>query len=71
MARVECEVEFCQKENDNGRMQDGVKVTCGNCGHSEFSWGTKRGSVVRCLMLLKENCPEGATNNFYVGDTDG
>ena len=69
MARVECEVEFTQKENDSGHMQDCVKVTCGRCGHFEISWGTKKASVTRCLMLLKENCPEGESN-FYVGDVD-
>lgn len=70
MAKVECEVEFTQAENDRGQMQDCTKVTCGNCGHITQSWGTKQGSVTRCLMLLKEECPEGA-NNFYVGDNDG
>jgi hypothetical protein len=69
MARVECEVTFTQAENDRGRMQDCTKATCGNCGHTTQSWGTGPGSVKRCLMLMKEECPEGESN-FYVGDVD-
>ena len=64
MARVECEVEYVQI----GRSRrDGVRVTCTECGHSEESFGTGAGSVRRCIMLLKENCPEGG-GNFYVAD---
>jgi len=69
MAKVECAVTFDQAKNDQGRMQDCTKVTCGNCGHTTQSWGTGPGSVKRCLMLLKEECPEGESN-FYVGDVD-
>lgn len=67
MAKIECEVEHTEQENDHGNMQQCTVVTCGECGHVERSWGVSEGSQKRCLILLKENCPRGETN-FYVGD---
>lgn len=67
MAEVECEVEETEEENDNGRMQACVKVTCGDCGHAETSFGTGEKSIRRCLVLLKENCPEGK-RNYYTAE---
>lgn len=67
MAKVECEVEETDLDNGRGGTTPGVKVTCGECGHCEQSFGTERKSVLRCIMLLKENCPEGKSN-FYVAD---
>ena len=67
MAQVECEVEETEEENDNGRMQPCVKVTCGECGHVETSFGTSDKSIRRCLVMLKENCPRGE-KNYYVAD---
>jgi hypothetical protein len=69
MARVECEVEFTQDTNDRGRMQDCTKATCSDCGHVTKSWGTGPGSIKRCLVLMKEECPRDE-DNFYVGDTE-
>lgn len=69
MAKVDCEVEYTEQENDNGRKQQCVIVTCGECGHQTQSWGVGEGSVKRCLMLLKEECPRAASN-YYVGDVD-
>lgn len=65
--KVECEVEETEVENEHGRMQPSVKVTCGRCGHTTQSFGTGEKSIRRCLMLLKEECPEGE-NNYYVAD---
>jgi len=66
MARVECEVEYTKDFNeDTGKMQDCVVVTCGKCGDSQMSWGHGEKSVRRCLVLLSEECVE---NNFYVTD---
>lgn len=69
MARVECEINFTQAKNDSGRMQDCTTATCSDCGHTTKSWGTGSGSVKRCLMLMKEECPRGE-NNFYIGDVE-
>ena len=50
-------------------MVDGVEVSCSRCGHSTTAYGTGEGSVKRCLVQLREECPEGE-NNFYVGDEE-
>ncbi len=43
----------------------GVCATCTRCGHETESYGTGEGSVTRCLVLLREECPMGE-DNFYV-----
>jgi hypothetical protein len=63
--RVEAEVEEVELEDENGRVQDGVCATCSRCGHATESFGTSEASVKRCLVLLREECPEGESN-FYV-----
>jgi len=67
MARIECTVEEVDLEGDNGTVR-GVRVTCGRCGHSAESFGTSEKSVRRSLCVLKEECPEGGENNFYVAE---
>lgn len=66
MARVECSVEETDLVNDQGRKVRGVRVSCGQCGHETESFGTTERSITRCLMLLKEECPNAAKGNFYV-----
>lgn len=65
MAKVECEVDEVDLENDNGRKQPGVCVTCGRCGHTSKAFGTGDNSIKRALMMLREECPEDE-RNFYV-----
>lgn len=67
--KVECEVDYVDLENDNGRIVEGVEVTCSRCGHSTESYGTGESSIKRCLVMLNEECPRGE-NNFYVSDED-
>ena len=62
MSRVECGVTY---DEEDGREY--VEVTCGRCGHSVRSWGDSDSSVRRCLVLLREECPEGE-NNFYIAE---
>ena len=59
MNAITCTVEEAELEDENGFDVPGVIVTCGRCGHSEESFGTSERSVRRCLVLLRENCPEG------------
>ena len=63
--RIECSVEYVDLENDQGRMIPSVRVRCGQCDHETESFGTSARSVRRCLMLLKEECPEGEGDNHY------
>ena len=67
MAKVECEVSHETMKNEQGREVDCTVVTCGECGHKTTSFGTSEGSLKRCLVLLREECPQGE-ENFYVGD---
>lgn len=64
---IKCEIEDVTLVNGDGRSVNGTRATCMRCGNSEESYGTKEGSVQRCLMLLRESCPGGA-RHFYVAD---
>jgi hypothetical protein len=63
--KVECEVQFTELENDEGHSVESVVVTCTRCAHQEESFGVHEGSIRRCLVLLRENCPRNE-KNFYV-----
>jgi hypothetical protein len=66
--RVECDVSYEDLESDDGlRTIPGVVVTCTECDHAEEAYGTTDRSIRRCLVLMRENCPEGE-ENFYVAD---
>jgi tRNA(Ile2) C34 agmatinyltransferase TiaS len=58
MARIELEFEKVQLENEDGRLQPGVRATCPECGESAEAFGTGPRSRMRCLMRLKEDCTE-------------
>lgn len=62
--KVDCEVEETELEGENGRDIAGVCVTCSRCGHETESYGTGLASIRRCLVLLREECPNGESN-FY------
>ena len=61
---VRCRIDEIEIENDSGVMVPGVCATCSECGHQTESFGTGERSVKRCLVLLREECPEEASN-FY------
>jgi len=65
MPTIECDFEEVELENDSGRKVDGVKATCGECGHTTESFGTGENSKKRCLVMMREECPNGMKNNFY------
>lgn len=62
---VICKVEYVELKNDDGRLVDGVELTCNRCGHVTESYGDGRESIRRCLALMKEECPRGESN-WYV-----
>ena len=64
MARVECSTDEVELEGDYGEVA-GIRATCGKCGHTTESFGTSDRSTKRCLVLMREECPEGE-ENFYV-----
>lgn len=62
--KVPCTIEYGDVENDEGRTVEGVTAVCSRCGHRTESYGSSERSVRRCLLLLREECPNGE-NNFY------
>lgn len=66
---VVCAIDYTYAENESGNEQECVVAECSECEHVEQSWGHGDKSVRRCLVLMGQNCPEGA-NNFYVLESD-
>lgn len=62
--RVECAIEETLLEGDYAEVE-GVTATCSRCDHETESFGTSDASIKRCLVLLREECPNGE-QNFYV-----
>lgn len=67
MPRVNASIEEQVLTNDSGQPVPGVVATCSKCGEQTESFGTGEKSRKRCLVLLKENCPN-EENNFYVDE---
>ena len=65
--RVKCTVTEVELTNDSGISVPSVRATCMKCGHETESYGTGEGSRKRCLVLMREECPEGE-ENFYIDD---
>lgn len=66
MKRVECDVDYGEVQNEDGRWVDGVVVTCPICRNQEEAYGQGVNSIKRALVMLRETCPKKA-RNFYVG----
>jgi hypothetical protein len=62
--RIPCSVDEIELEGDYGEVPS-VCATCTRCGHSTESFGTSEASIRRCLVLLREECPN-QESNFYV-----
>jgi hypothetical protein len=62
--QVEVEVRQIQMQGDYCEV-DAVQAACRRCGHCVESFGTSDRSIRRCLVLLREECPNGGSN-FYV-----
>lgn len=64
MAKVTCSFREEDMYGDYGDVE-GVIATCSVCGHETESFGTGQASFVRCLVVMREECPKGM-KNFYV-----
>jgi len=64
--KVLCEVQEEDLDGDYGTVA-GVVAECSRCGHKTESFGTGENSIKRCLVMLREECPEGE-HNFYVSE---
>jgi hypothetical protein len=67
--KIRASVEEITLQNDNGRDVESVTATCSRCSHTTESFGTGENSVLRCLVLLREECPRNE-RNFYVDETE-
>ncbi len=63
--RINVEINETTLTNDDDRDVDGVIAYCSKCGHETESYGTGDNSRLRCLALMREECPNGE-RNFYV-----
>lgn len=64
MAKVKFETTHTTLENDYGREQDGIVVTCSKCGHQVEVFGDDERSIKRGAATLNDECPL-EENNFY------
>ena len=64
---VHCSIEEVTLTNERGKQVPGVRCECLHCGHTTESFGTGDGSRKRCLVLMREECPDDE-ENFYVED---
>ena len=67
MAKVECTIETGYVENDSGYEIEGVIATCSRCEHTVKSCGTSDGSRRRCLVLMRQECPNDESNYYEEG----
>ena len=65
--KVICEITETELENDDGYPIEGVTATCSRCDHVTESFGTSEASRRRCLVLMREECPQGESN-YYTED---
>ena len=65
MAKILCEINNKTKLNEKGFESECVTATCSKFSHVTMSWGVGGSSVMRCLALLKEECPKNE-KNFYI-----
>ncbi len=61
---VRCTTEEQEVENDDGLWLDGVEATCSKCKNTTSSAGTGDASILRCMALMREQCPRNE-QNFY------
>jgi hypothetical protein len=73
MARVPVELNLQAVERDDedgGGTCPGVCVTCPRCDAEATACGQSDRSVARAVMNLKQKCPRGEDNWYFVPDDD-
>ena len=68
--RIEAEIEYDELEGEYCPVE-GVRATCERCGHFTESFGTSEASILRCLALLNEECPEEENNLYIAAEESG
>ena len=67
--RVTCDIGETTLINDEGLDVESVEATCQRCGHMTESFGTDEPSILRCLALMREECPRGQWNWYVEGSS--
>ena len=67
--KVNCEIEEITISGDHSDEVPSTRARCTRCDHETESFGTSDRSVKRCLVLMREECPQGE-DNFYVSEND-
>jgi hypothetical protein len=67
--KVTAEINEIELDGDYDDTITSVEAKCSRCGHCTESYGTEEASIKRCLVLLREECPNGE-NNFYMSNQE-
>jgi hypothetical protein len=69
VARVKVEIEEVDDiEADDGFERKGVRATCSRCDHVTESFGVGSKSRIRCVLLMREECPQNEENSYVDED---
>jgi hypothetical protein len=66
--RVVAEIDYVEMPGDFKDIPSTL-ATCTRCSNEVWAYGESEASVKRCLVELRETCPQGE-RNFYVTDED-
>lgn len=67
--RVVCEIKHIESECSAGFDIPAVKAICAKCNHSTESFGNQINSIKRCLVMLRDECPN-QEGNFYAMENE-
>lgn len=68
MAKIKCTIDEISLENESGYEVDGIEATCSKCGHTTESFGTSESSILRCLAMMRDECPLKESNLYEAED---
>ena len=66
--KVFCEIDEIDVTKEGGFTVKSVMATCSRCNHTTESYGTSEKSIKRCLVMMREECPEGEENYYTTED---
>lgn len=63
--KVACTITEDETDGDHGHPVPSICATCSRCHHRVESFGVDDRSIRRCMVLMRQQCPNGESN-FYV-----
>lgn len=70
MARIPCEIDFGEEENEFGFLTECTYAVCSRCGYETMSFGTNADSIALCFAKMREECPEEENNTYCDEDQE-